>query len=240
LAVALAQTGLRVGLLDADIYGPSIPALLGNHEQPTVADEKIVPLDAHGIKMMSLGVLLPPDQPTIWRGPMVAQAVQQLLRDVAWTDLDYLLIDLPPGTGDAQLTLSQALKLTGVVIVSTPQDVALSIATRALLMFKQTHVPILGIVENMSYFVCDTCSARHNIFGHGGVRQACERLRVPFLGEVPLVQQLRESGDAGTPSTAANPDSPEAQALAEVARNLIKQVGVQERRNLPMLQVTMR
>jgi len=183
-------------------------------------------------------VLVANDQATIWRGPMVAQAVQQLLRDVAWGELDYLLIDLPPGTGDASLTLAQSLRLAGVVIVSTPQDVALDIATRSLQMFKTLHVPILGIVENMSYFVCPTCNERHALFGSGGAREACERLKTPFLGEIPLHQAIRESGDAGMPIVVARPDSPEAKAFADIAHNLVRRVTIQSRRSLPMLQAS--
>ncbi len=238
LAVALAQSGKRVGLLDADIYGPSIPALMGAHGHPDVRDERIVPVEAHGVHMMSLGLLVPGDEPTIWRGPMVGQAVQQLLRDVNWGELDYLLIDLPPGTGDAPLSLSQALRLTGVVVVSTPQDVALNIAVRSIGMFKQLRVPVLGIVENMSYFVCTHCSERHYIFGHGGARKACDQQKVPFLGEIPLYQAIRETGDAGVPIATTAPDAPEAVAFATVSRELERQVKKLSRRSLPILQVS--
>ncbi len=237
VATSLARAGARVGLLDADIYGPTIPALFGRHDRPPVLGQKIVPLEAYGVKMMSLGVLVASDQATIWRGPMVAQAVQQLLRDVAWGELEYLLIDLPPGTGDAPLTLAQSLNLAGVAIVSTPQDVALTIATRSLQMFKSLHVPILGVVENMSSFICPSCGQRHEIFGHGGVKEACERLRVPFLGEIPLHQAIRESGDAGMPVVIAQPDSPEAHAFGVVAQNLRRRVTIQSRRSLPVIQV---
>jgi len=237
VAASLARSGARVGLLDADIYGPTIPALFGKHERPPVLGQKIMPLEAYGVKMMSLGVLVAGDQATIWRGPMVAQAVQQLLRDVAWGELEYLLIDLPPGTGDAPLTLAQSLQLAGVVIVSTPQDVALSIAIRSLQMFKSLHVPILGIVENMSSFICPSCGERHEIFGHGGAKEACERLRVPFLGDIPLHQAIRESGDAGQPIVVAQPDSPEAQAFGVVTQNLKRRVTIQSRRSLPVIQV---
>lgn len=238
LALALAGNGANVGLLDADVYGPTVPTLFGVSKQPVVRDAKIVPIEAHGIRFMSLGLLVAPEQATVWRGPMVSQAVQQLLRDVAWGELDYLLVDLPPGTGDVPLTLAQALRLTGVVIVTTPQDVALNIATRSLLMFRGLHVPILGIVENMSFFVCPSCGERHDIFGKGGAQQASEHFRVPLLGEIPLTRAIRESGDAGQPIVATSPGSPEAEAFAAAARKLAARIKVQSRRSLPVIQAS--
>ncbi|MBV9279842.1 MAG: Mrp/NBP35 family ATP-binding protein, partial [Chloroflexi bacterium] len=208
LAVALAGAGARVGLLDADVYGPSVPSLMGVRENVRAEDGQLIPNVAHGVKMMSLGFLMQGDRPVIWRGPMVGQAVKQMLGDVRWGELDYLLVDLPPGTGDAPLTLIQSLPLAGVVIVTTPQDVALGIATKALLMFRSLHVPVLGIVENMSYFQCPQCGHQSHIFSHGGGRAASEAMKVPFLGEVPLEEAIRISGDEGMPVPARDPGSP--------------------------------
>ncbi len=201
LAVALAETGAKVGLLDADVYGPSIPVMMGIHRMPDMdADQRIIPLEAHGVKLMSLGFVLPDaSTPVIWRGPMIAKTLNQFLRQVAWGELDYLLIDLPPGTGDAQLTLSQTLAMSGVVIVMTPQDVAMTIASRVLVMFRNMNVPILGIVENMSTFICPTCHEATPIFSQGGGRKASEQLEVPFLGEIPLDGEVCEGGDDGRP-----------------------------------------
>ncbi len=229
LAVALAEAGASVGLLDADIYGPSIPLMMGIHRMPEMtADQRILPLQAHGVKLMSLGFLLPDhSSPVIWRGPMIAKALNQFLRDVAWGDLDYLLIDLPPGTGDAQLTLSQSLALSGVVIVMTPQDVAMTIASKVLIMFRQMKVPILGIVENMSTFLCPACGGESQIFSHGGGRKASERLETPFLGEIPLDTELCEGGDDGRPILVRNPRSPIADVLRRVAGNLAGRVSVE-------------
>ena len=217
LAVALAEQGVRTGLLDADIYGPSIPTLTGIHQMPGGNGGKILPLRAHGLSLMSLGFLAPEGVPTVWRGPMVAGAVRQLLEDVAWGPLDYLLIDLPPGTGDAQLTLAQSLPLAGAVIVMTPQDVAMQIASKALAMLQQLKVPILGILENMSQFVCPHCGTVSAIFKQGGGRQASERLGVPFLGEIPLDPQVCQTSDAGTPILLRHPESAVAQAFRRAA-----------------------
>ena len=240
LAVSLARTGARVGLLDADIYGPSVPAMVGVNEAPRVIEERIQPLEVHGLKVMSFGFLVPEGQAVVWRGPMISQAVAQMLRDVDWGELDYLLIDLPPGTGDIQLTLAQVLNLTGVVIVSTPQHVALGIAAKAHAMFKQLHVPILGVVENMSYFVCPSCGQRTEIFSHGGARQLCEDLKAPFLGEIPLDEQVRESGDRGVPVAALPEPSPQRSAFDVVAKALAAQVSIRAARTVPLLQVTKR
>jgi ATP-binding protein involved in chromosome partitioning len=220
LAVALAQTGKRVGLLDADIYGPSIPRMLGIDRKPSTKDDMMMPLENHGIVCMSIGFLLDPDTPTIWRGPMVIGALEQLLRDVAWGELDFLIVDMPPGTGDVQLSMSQRVPLAGAVIVSTPQDVALGDARKGLNMFRRTEVPILGLVENMSYFVCPKCDERTEIFGHGGARQTAAEMNAPFLGELPLNAAIRETSDAGQPITVSDPDSPAAQAFVAIANKV--------------------
>jgi ATP-binding protein involved in chromosome partitioning len=229
LAVALAETGAKVGLLDADIYGPSIPLMMGLQKVPDITpDQRIIPLEAHGVKLMSLGFLLPdPSAPVVWRGPMLAKALTQFLRDVLWGDLDYLLIDLPPGTGDAQLTLSQSLTMSGVVIVMTPQDLATTIASKVLMMFRQMHVPILGIVENMSTFFCPACHQESQIFSHGGGRKASERLGVPLLGEIPLDGDLCEGADGGRPILVRNPRSPIADVFRRLAGQLAGRVSVE-------------
>jgi len=219
LGVALAQDGLRVGLLDADIYGPSIPLMMGVDEQPRLDDEgrQILPFERHGLRFMSLGFLVDKRSAVIWRGPMVMKAVDQLLRDVAWGDLDILVVDMPPGTGDAQLTLSQRVQLAGAVIVTTPQDVALADAVKGVAMFRKVGVPVLGIVENMSFFACPHCGERTDVFGHGGGRAEAERLKVPFLGEIPLHQSIRDSGDAGRPIVVSAPDSDPATRFRGIA-----------------------
>ncbi len=200
LAAALAGTGARVGLLDADVYGPSIPIMMGlKTARPTMRDNRLVPLERYGIGMMSLGFLTDDETPVIWRGPMVAKLVQQFLSDVDWGELDYLVVDLPPGTGDAQLTLAQVAPLAGAVIVTTPQDVALEDVRRGVRMFEKVNVPVLGIVENMAYFVCPDCGARHEIFSHGGGAEAARRFEVPFLGEIPIDPAVREGGTPGFP-----------------------------------------
>jgi ATP-binding protein involved in chromosome partitioning len=229
LAVALAEAGARVGLLDADIYGPSIPLMMGIHKTPDISpEERITPLVAHGVKLMSLGFLLPDHSaPVVWRGPMLARALTQFLRDVAWGELDYLLIDLPPGTGDAQLTLSQSVAMSGVVIVMTPQDLAMTIASKVLMMFRQMKVPILGIVENMSAFLCPACHQTSQIFSQGGGRKASERLGAPLLGEIPLDGEVCEGGDDGRPILLRNPGSPIAEAFRGVARNLAGRASVE-------------
>jgi ATP-binding protein involved in chromosome partitioning len=226
LAAALAATGARVGLLDADVYGPSVPQLMGIREGARVEDRKIVPHVAHGVKLMSLGFLTQDDRPVIWRGPMVGQAVKQLLSDVNWGELDYLLVDLPPGTGDAPLTLVQSIPLSGIVVVTTPQDVALGIATKTLTMFRSLNVPILGIVENMSGFECPNCGHHSHIFSEGGGQEAAERLKVPFLGALPLDEGVRRGGDAGIPAPVGAPDSPAGQLFAGIARKLAAQVSI--------------
>ncbi|MDI6809478.1 MAG: Mrp/NBP35 family ATP-binding protein [Candidatus Eisenbacteria bacterium] len=217
IAVALAETGARVGLLDADIYGPTIPLLMGVNKQPEVRDGKLIPVFHDGIHLMSLGFLLSDSSPVIWRGPLVAGAVKQLLGDVRWGELDYLIVDLPPGTGDAQLTLAQSVPLTGVVIVMTPQDVALVIASKALAMFRKMNVPVLGVVENMSYFICPECGKRSDIFNHGGGMEVSKKLGVSFLGEVPLESSICVDGDEGTPTVSSHPNSPQAEAFKNIA-----------------------
>ena len=237
LACALAQSGAKVGLLDADIYGPSIPIIMGvEGEQPTVDDSKelLIPIERYGVKIMSMGFLQPSGSAVIWRGPMVAKAVQQFLRDVRWGEIDYLVVDLPPGTGDAQLTLAQAIPLSGVVVVMTPQDLAAAVAVKAVAMFKRLDVPILGIVENMSYFMCPTCNARHHVFSHGGGKQAAEALEVPFFGEIPLSADIRSEADEGTPSVVINPDGPYAEAFRTVAERVAAQISVRARAFIPL------
>ena len=211
LALGLRDLGLKVGLLDADIYGPSVPRLTGLHEKPELDGErKMIPLKRFGLAIMSIGFLVEEETAMIWRGPMVMSAVTQMLRDVAWGTLDVLVVDMPPGTGDAQLTLAQNVPLKGAVIISTPQDLSLIDARRGLAMFKKVNVPVLGIVENMSYFQCPHCGTKSDIFGHGGARHEAERLGVPFLGEVPLHMSIRLTSDSGTPVVESEPDGPHA------------------------------
>jgi ATP-binding protein involved in chromosome partitioning len=217
LAVALAQSGLAVGLIDADVHGPSLPRMLGASAKPEVRDGKMVPVPAWGVACMSIGFLVPEDQAMIWRGPMVMGALTQMLGQVAWGALDVMVIDLPPGTGDAQLTLSQKVDLAGAVIVSTPQDIALIDARRGVAMFRKVGVPILGLIENMSYFGCPHCGTRSEVFGHGGARAEAARQGVAFLGQIPLLAAVRESGDAGRPIVVAAPDSEAAQAFRAIA-----------------------
>jgi ATP-binding protein involved in chromosome partitioning len=226
LALGLRDLGLKVGLLDADIYGPSVPRLTGIHEKPTLDDnKKMIPIERFGLAIMSIGFLVEEETAMIWRGPMVMSAITQMLRDVAWGTLDVLVVDMPPGTGDAQLTLAQNVPLKGAVIVSTPQDLALIDARRGLAMFSKVNVPVLGIIENMSYFQCPECGTRSDIFGHGGARHEAERLNVPFLGEVPLHISIRENSDAGTPVVVSEPDGPHAaiyRAIGAQVRDRLK------------------
>ncbi len=234
IAAALAATGARVGLLDADVYGPSVPQLMGVHEGIRAEDSKMIPNEAYGVKLISLGFIAG-EKPVMWRGPMIGHALKQLLEDVKWGDLDYLIIDLPPGTGDAQISLAQLIPMSGVVIVSTPQDVALGIATKALLMFRQLHVPILGMVENMSSFCCPNCGHETEIFSAGGAKAAAESMNVPFLGSVPLDLAIRKSGDAGVPVTAYAPDSRESSAFESIARKTAAQVSIRTRQTIPLV-----
>jgi ATP-binding protein involved in chromosome partitioning len=211
LALGLRDLGLRIGLLDADIYGPSVPRLTGIREKPELNDErKMIPIKRFGLAIMSIGFLVEEETAMIWRGPMVMSAITQMLRDVAWGTLDILVVDMPPGTGDAQLTLAQNVPLKGAIIISTPQDLSLIDARRGLAMFKKVNVPVLGIVENMSYFQCPHCGTKSDIFGHGGARHEAERLAVPFLGEIPLHMAIRLTSDSGTPVVESEPDGPHA------------------------------
>ncbi len=225
LAIALAGLGQKVGLLDADIYGPSLPRMMGITGKPTSPDGKtLLPMENYGIKCMSIGFLIEEDTPMIWRGPMVISALEQMLRDVAWAPLDILVVDMPPGTGDAQLTLAQRTPLAGAVIVSTPQDIALLDARKGLAMFRRVDVPVLGIIENMSYFTCPHCGERSDIFGHGGARETAEKLGCDFLGEIPLAMPIRETSDAGHPITVSQPDSPHAGAYRAIAEEITEKL----------------
>jgi ATP-binding protein involved in chromosome partitioning len=239
LALALGRQGHAVGLLDADIYGPSQPRMLGIRGRPTSADGKILePMQAYGIKVMSMGFLVAEETPMIWRGPMVMSALQQLLRDVNWGALDFMIVDLPPGTGDAQLTMAQQVPLAGAVIVSTPQDIALIDARKGLNMFRKVDVPVLGIIENMSYFACPNCGHVTHIFSHGGAREEAERLGVEFLGEVPLDMAIRETSDQGRPIVMSQPDSPHATAFLHIADRVAARIlGGAEARKAPRIVV---
>ena len=237
LAVALTRKGARVGLMDADVYGPNIPQMLGITDQPEVSeDKKMVPPEGHGLKVISMGMLVPPDQPIIWRGPMLHGAVQQFMRDVAWGELDYLVVDLPPGTGDVALSMAQSVPMAGAVVVTTPQGVSVSDVRKAVAMFRQLNIPVLGVVENMSYFVCGHCQERTDIFGNGGGRRMAEDMGIPFLGEVPIDTRVRSGGDEGQPIVAAAPDAPAAKAFAEVAGKVAAQVSIQNMRVLKVIQ----
>ena len=227
LAAALAKTGAAVGLLDADIYGPSIPIMMKAGRPAEPREHFIEPGEAYGVKLMSMGYLTPGDQPLIWRGPMAHKAVQQSLLGVNWGELDYLVVDLPPGTGDVHLTLVQTASVTGAVIVSTPQDVGLQISMKTLRMFQQTKVHLLGIVENMSTYVCPHCGARDDLFGHGGAKRAAETLGIPFLGEIPLDAAIRRYSDEGAPVVLSEPDSPSGKAFQEITGKVAQQVSIQ-------------
>ena len=225
LALGLRDLGLRVGLLDADIYGPSVPRLTGIREKPQLNDDrKMIPIQRFGLAIMSIGFLVEEDTAMIWRGPMVMSAITQMLRDVAWGTLDILVVDMPPGTGDAQLTLAQNVPLKGAIIISTPQDLSLIDARRGLAMFRKVNVPVLGIVENMSYFQCPHCGTRSDIFGHGGARHEAERLGVPFLGEIPLHMAIRETSDSGNPVVVSDPDGPHSAAYRAIAGQIRAQL----------------
>ena len=226
LACALQRTGARVGILDADVYGPNVPLMLGLTGQPTVVDKRIVPFERHGLQVMSMALLVAEDQPVIWRGPMLHSAVRQFLFDVAWNDLDYLVVDLPPGTGDAQLSLSQQAHLIGAVIVTTPQDVSVLDVKKAIRMFQTVNVPILGVVENMAWFTPPGHTERYYLFGQGGGEKIQREFGVPMLGQVPLEMGVREGGDNGRPITLASPDSASAKALTEIAGKVAQQVSI--------------
>jgi ATP-binding protein involved in chromosome partitioning len=236
LALGLRDLGLSVGLLDADIYGPSIPKLLGIQGKPRLLEGRILePMEAYGLRVMSIGFLVEEEAAMIWRGPMVMSAITQMLREVAWGDLDVLVVDMPPGTGDAQLTMAQATPLAGAVIVSTPQDLALIDARRGVSMFRRVEIPILGIVENMATFICPHCGKPSDIFGHGGARHEAERLGVPFLGEVPLTMSIRESSDSGRPIVAVDPDSPHAEIYKVMARHVQSALSGAGKREVPRI-----
>jgi ATP-binding protein involved in chromosome partitioning len=220
LAIALAKQGARVGLMDADIYGPNIPRMMGVNAPPPVENEKIIPLQAHGIKIMSLGFMIERDQPAIWRGPIIMKIITQFLRDVQWGELDYFLVDMPPGTGDAQLSLVQATLVHGAIIVTTPQEVASGDALRGAKMFERVAVPVIGIVENMSYFICPNCEEKHRLFGTGGGKRLADELGVPLLAEVPFFPAVLSGGDVGQPIVVSEPQSPAAQALLDLAGRL--------------------
>ena len=226
IAASLAAQGAAVGLLDGDIYGPTMPIMLGVEHPPKSVGPRMIPIEASGLRFMSMGLLVKSDQPLIWRGPMAHRALQQCLFDVDWGELDYLIVDLPPGTGDVHLTLAQQVPLTGAVIVSTPQDVGLRISLKTLRMFQQTRVPILGIVENMSYYICPHCDSRDYIFGEGGGKRAAAELGIPFFGEVPLDVAIRKQSDLGSPIVVAMPDAPSSKVLREIAQKVAQQVSI--------------
>ncbi|HBY98615.1 MAG: iron-sulfur cluster carrier protein ApbC [Ardenticatenaceae bacterium] len=226
LAIALAQEGARVGLLDADIYGPNIPMMMGATRLAPPVNNRIVPTEAYGVRLMSIGFLVPPDQPIVWRGPMLHNALRQFLNDVDWGELDYLIVDMPPGTGDVQLSLAQSTPLSGGVIVTTPQDVALADARKGLAAFQKLEVPVLGIIENMSYFIAPDTGKRYNIFGHGGGQRYASQVGVPFLGEVPIDPRIAEGGDTGKPILVIQPESQASQAFRDIARQIAARLSV--------------
>ena len=236
LALGLRGLGLKVGVLDADIYGPSVPKLLAIRGKPqTIGGTRLKPMSGYGLSVMSIGFLIEEETPMIWRGPMVMSALTQMLREVEWGELDVMVVDMPPGTGDAQLTMAQQVPLAGAVIVSTPQDLALIDARRGIAMFRRVNVPVLGIVENMSTFICPHCGGRSDIFGHGGARHESERLGVPFLGEVPLDLAIRETSDAGRPVVATDPDGPHAAIFRAIAERVRDQLGGGQGRPAPKI-----
>jgi ATP-binding protein involved in chromosome partitioning len=229
LAAAWARAGYRVGLMDADIYGPDIPTMFGAHEKPRMEDEQVIPVEAHGVKLMSLGFLVSDDTPAIWRGPIIMGIIRQFLHQIAWGELDYLIVDLPPGTGDAQLSLVQLVKVSGAVMVTTPQDVAVQGVLKGIRMFESVDVPVIGIVENMRGFVCPDCQTTHDLFGSGGGEKLAASIGVPFLGAVPLGMAVRQEGDRGTPTVIGRPDSPESLALTAVAERVEELISAGER-----------
>jgi ATP-binding protein involved in chromosome partitioning len=237
LAVALQRKGARVGLMDADVYGPNIPQMLGITVQPEVSEEKrILPPEAHGIKVISMGMLVPADQAVIWRGPMLHAAVQQFMRDVEWGELDYLVVDLPPGTGDVSLSMAQSVPLAGAIVVTTPQGVSVSDVRKAVGMFRQLNVPVLGVVENMSTFACPHCGERTDIFGHGGGERMATDMGIPFLGSVPIDTRVRAGGDEGQPIVTAAPESPAGAAFVAIAGKVAAQISIQAMRVLRVIQ----
>ena len=229
LSIAMAKLGYRVGLMDADVYGPNVPLMMGLRASPHAIDERIQPLEKFGLKLMSMGFLNPGDKPLVWRGPMLHSVIQQFLRNVDWGELDYLIIDLPPGTGDVQLSLIQTAPLTGAVVVTTPSDVSLEDARKAVNMFEQVRVPILGIVENMSYLMCPHCNERIDVFSYGGGRRTAEKMHVHFLGEVPLAPDVRIGGDSGKPVATRDASDPQAAVFVEMAKNLVARAGQEQK-----------
>jgi ATP-binding protein involved in chromosome partitioning len=237
LAIALAQMGAKVGILDADIYGPNVPQMFGEDRMPNPSTLKLNPAIAYGVQVMSMGFMLKPGQAALWRGPMLHSAIRQMFSDVNWQPVDYMIVDMPPGTGDAQLSLTQSVPLTGGVVVSTPQDVALSDARRGLAAFQQLSVPVLGVIENMAYFIAPDTGQRYEIFGYGGAERAAAELKVPFLGRLPLDQRVREGGDVGAPIVAVEPESEISEAFREIARQLAGQVSMQKIKTSPDLKI---
>jgi ATP-binding protein involved in chromosome partitioning len=240
LSVALAKMEYRVGLLDTDVYGPNVPIMVGVNEEPVVHGQKLVPHEAYNLKVMSLGFLNRGDRPVVWRGPMLHTAVRQFLYDVEWGELDFLIVDMPPGTGDAQLSLAQLVPVQGAVLVTTPQEVAMADVRKAFNMFEQVHIPVLGIVENMSHFICPNCSEKHAIFGTGGGESLAALFRTSLLGQVPLSSNIRESGDIGVPVVVGAPDSPQAAAFREIAKNVVEQVELASKKGegLPVINMS--
>ncbi len=237
IAVSLARQGARVGLLDGDVYGPNIPQMLGCESQPEVtSDQKMIPPEAHGIKVLSMGMLVPKEQALIWRGPMLHSAVQQMMRDVAWGELDYLIVDLPPGTGDVSLSMAQSVPVAGAVVVTTPQGVSVSDVRKAVAMFRQLNIPVLGVLENMSHFVCGHCNEKTEIFGSGGGRKMADELDIRFLGEVPIDTRVRAGGDEGAPIVASFPDAPAATAFMTAASQVAAQLSIQNMRVLRVVE----
>jgi ATP-binding protein involved in chromosome partitioning len=237
LAVALQRKGARVGLMDADVYGPNTPQMLGIDQGPEVSEAKrMIPPQAFGIKVISMGMLVPADQPIIWRGPMLHGAVQQFMRDVEWGELDYLIVDLPPGTGDVSLSMAQSVPVAGAVVVTTPQGVSVSDVRKAVAMFRQLNIPVLGVVENMSYFVCGHCQEKTEIFGHGGGAQMAKDLSIPLLGQIPIDTRVRAGGDEGRPIVSAAPDAPAAKAFLDIAGRVAAEISKQNARVLKVIQ----
>jgi len=237
LALALRETGARVGLMDTDVYGPNVPQMLGITGQPEVTDDKkMIPPEGHGLKAISMGMLVPADQPIIWRGPMLHSAVQQFMRDVVWGELDYLVVDLPPGTGDVALSMAQSVPMAGAVLVTTPQDVSVSDVRKAVGMFRQLNIPILGVMENMSGFVCGHCGERTEIFGQGGGQRLATDMGITYLGDVPIDARVRSGGDEGKPILIAAPDSPVAESFRRVAKQVAAQISIQAMRVLRVIQ----
>lgn len=224
LSLALRALGQRVGLLDADVYGPNVPRMMGINESPRASNESIAPLEQHGVKLMSMGFLNPGDRPVIWRGPMLHSVMQQFVRNVAWGSLDYLIVDLPPGTGDVSLSLAQSTPITGAIVVTTPSDVSLEDARKAVLMFRQLHVPLLGLVENMSYLIAPQSGERIDVFGQGGGRRTADQMQIPLLGELPLVPEVRQGGDSGRPAALAGEGASIAQPFFELAKTVMSRV----------------